>query len=296
MSATPLPIRSDRKPLVDAHAIEHHVADLSVTVGAEVRLGELRTRLTQNNQWLPIDGDDSLPVGRAVGLNSTGPLRLGYGAWRDLLLGTQFINHRGELITAGGRTVKNVAGYDLTKLMVGQGGELGQIVTITTRTYRLPTHALLARFDAGLNVGDLLPTPLRPQWAILTHDSLQCGYLGDERTVAHIQKQLAQINPVMVASRSVEQDISDRAAQWGWPEQGMARLTVPPANLRKITTEFAPDAWIADPVFGVILLRNAAAQPISHRGTIFMDGRLIPLGLTEAEAQLAERIRAAMRN
>ena len=81
--------------------------------------------------------------------NSTGPLRLGYGAWRDLLLGVQFTNGRGELITAGGRTVKNVAGYDLTKFMVGSHGVFGRLVTITTRTYRRPDRALVRAVSAG---------------------------------------------------------------------------------------------------------------------------------------------------
>ena len=67
----------------------------------------------------------------ALEMNSTGPLRLGFGAWRDLLLGAQFYNGRGELITAGGRTVKNVAGYDLTKFMVGQRGVFGRLLTLT---------------------------------------------------------------------------------------------------------------------------------------------------------------------
>src|SRR5947207_12535008 len=139
--------RENRTPLVPPGGIEHHVADLSATFAADVTLASAQRKLAETGQWLPIDGDSSKTLGELVDCNSTGPLRLGYGAWRDLLLGAQFTNGRGELITAGGRAVKNVAGYDLTKFMVGQGGVFGKLVTVTTRTYKRPTGAVIARFD-----------------------------------------------------------------------------------------------------------------------------------------------------
>src|SRR5438128_2074404 len=135
--------RPNRQPLVFPGDIDHHVADMTATMAADVTLAAVQAKFESTEQWLPIDGDPSLPVGQLVENNSTGPLRLGYGAWRDLLLGAQFANGRGELITAGGRTMKNVAGYDLTKFMVGQGGVFGKIVSITTRTYKRPTGAIL---------------------------------------------------------------------------------------------------------------------------------------------------------
>jgi glycolate oxidase FAD binding subunit len=153
-----------------------HVRDMTATIAADVTLGDVQVAMAEQHQWLPIDGDPSRPLGELIEHNSSGPLRLGYGAWRDLLLGVQFINHRGELITAGGRTVKNVAGYDLTKLMVGQHRQLGKIVTLTTRTYRRPAGAVVATFPPDLSlVQSLLPTPLKPQWMLLSPDALTCG-------------------------------------------------------------------------------------------------------------------------
>src|SRR5688572_30963415 len=138
--------RPDLQPLVAPGAIDHHVGDMTATVAADVSLRRVQEEIAGAGQWLPIDGDPDLSVGDLVETNSTGPLRLGYGAWRDLMLGAQFHNGAGELITAGGRTVKNVAGYDLTKVMVGQPGVFGRVVTITVRTYRKPEAALLATF------------------------------------------------------------------------------------------------------------------------------------------------------
>src|SRR3954470_16030681 len=130
-----------RSPLVPRGGIEHHVADLTATFAVEVTLNVAQEKLAAAGQWLPIDGPGGETLGSLVERNSTGPLRLGFGGWRDLLLGAQFTNGAGELITAGGRAVKNVAGYDLTKFMVGQFGVFGRVVTITTRTYKRPAAA-----------------------------------------------------------------------------------------------------------------------------------------------------------
>src|SRR5580704_11897690 len=157
---------------------------MTATFGADVTLTAAQEQLSTLDQWIPIDGDPASPIGDLIAFNSTGPLRLGYGAWRDMLLGLQFTNGRGELISAGGRTMKNVAGYDLTKFMVGSAGMFGKIIAVTARTYRRPQAALIARFPTdGKIVGTLIPTSLRPQWAMLTADALLCGYLGDRRTV-----------------------------------------------------------------------------------------------------------------
>src|SRR5690348_7683925 len=121
--------REPRAPLVGPGGIDCHVRDMTATVSADATLGEFQRRLAEHRQWAPIDGDSKQSVGTRVSTDSTGPLRLGYGAWRDLLLGVQFLNGRGQLITAGGKTVKNVAGYDLTKFMVGQRGIFGRLVT-----------------------------------------------------------------------------------------------------------------------------------------------------------------------
>src|SRR5262245_12413170 len=159
--------RDNRTPLVAPREVDHHIADLSATFAADVTLAAAQEKLAEQGQWLPIDGDSSRTLGELVEYNSTGPLRLGFGAWRDLLLGAQFTNGRGELITAGGRTVKNVAGYDLTKFMVGQYGIFGRLMTITTRTYKRPSHALLATFEPDVGMlNALLLTTCRPQWAL----------------------------------------------------------------------------------------------------------------------------------
>ena len=94
-----------------------HDGDLA----ADVTLGDAQRKLADIGQWLPVDGPAEASLGGLVDVNSTGPLRLGYGAGETCCWAASSPTRRGELITAGGRTVKNVAGYDLTKFMVGQG-------------------------------------------------------------------------------------------------------------------------------------------------------------------------------
>ena len=118
--------------------IEHAVDDLTVTVEAGMKLLDLQEKLRLHNQFLPIDinyADASL--GGIVATADTGSWRQRYGGVRDLLLGLSFIRDDGEVAKAGGRVVKNVAGYDLMKLFTGAYGTLGIMTQLTFRTYPL---------------------------------------------------------------------------------------------------------------------------------------------------------------
>jgi glycolate oxidase FAD binding subunit len=237
--------------------------DLTVTLAADVPLEQVQKQLGEAGQWLAVDGDPKAPVGKLVQDNSTGPLRLGFGAWRDLLLGCQFTNGRGELITAGGRTMKNVAGYDLSKFMVGQRGVFGKIVTITARTYRRPAASLIAAFAAPTaeervkRLSSLLPTDCRPQWALVNDEVLMCGYLADEPTLAYLGEALAAHRPMDVVRLTLEQDIQRRcewlAAAWAGQEQDLrCRASLPPARLAAFIAQARPERWVADPAFGIV--------------------------------------------
>ena len=89
-------------------------------------------------------------VGGLAALAACGPERLRYGAPRDLLLGLKFISGTGDLISAGGRVVKNVAGYDLTRLLVGSAGTLGLITELTFRVSSVPPRCLALAASGSL--------------------------------------------------------------------------------------------------------------------------------------------------
>lgn len=168
--------------------VEHYERDMTVRVHAGMALGDLQNALREKLQFLPIDGDDDMTIGEIVAHNVYGPMRLTYGSVRDLLLGLHFIDGRGRDIQPGGRTVKNVAGYDLTRFMVGSLGEFGIVHQATLRTYAIPEMALLIdlQVQAPKRVDSILPRWLladgAPAWLdlSLTEDGwrIRMGYLG----------------------------------------------------------------------------------------------------------------------
>ena len=123
-----------------AAVLEYDPATQVVGVQAGMSLGQLQTTLSEHGQWLPLrpPRGRQRTLGGIAALNACGPERLRYGAPRDLLLGLKFISGTGRQISAGGRVMKNVAGYDVTRLLVGSAGTLGFITELTFRIQSLP--------------------------------------------------------------------------------------------------------------------------------------------------------------
>ena len=120
--------------------IEYDQDNQFITVGSGVTLSALQDKLGQQNQWLPIRppfGTTETTIGALVATAEVGPERLAYGAPRDMLLGLQYIDSSGSMVSAGGKVVKNVAGYDMTRLLTGSMGTLG---FITEATWRISTR------------------------------------------------------------------------------------------------------------------------------------------------------------
>ena len=130
--------------------VEHYDAgDLTVGVGAGTTLAELDAMLAANRQMLPLDGacGEAATLGGALARNAQGPLQHGYGGVRDYCIGVRFVTGDGKRAKAGGRVVKNVAGYDLMKLLIGSFGTLG---VITSASFKLVPRPLnTATFAAG---------------------------------------------------------------------------------------------------------------------------------------------------
>ncbi|ABA24154.1 FAD linked oxidase-like protein [Trichormus variabilis ATCC 29413] len=117
--------------------IEHAVGDLTVTVEAGMKFSHLQKILADARQFLALDPSTpaSATIGGIVATSDTNSLRQRYGSVRDQLLGITFVRADGQIAKAGGRVVKNVAGYDLMKLFTGSYGTLGIITQVTFRVY-----------------------------------------------------------------------------------------------------------------------------------------------------------------
>lgn len=127
--------------------IEHEASDLTATVEAGARLSDLNRRLEQHNQHLPLDGavSEAGTVGGLLATNDTGPLRHHHGAPRDLLIGMTVVMADGLIASSGGRVVKNVAGYDIGRLVTGSHGALAAIVSATFKLAPVAPHSLTIR-------------------------------------------------------------------------------------------------------------------------------------------------------
>ena len=129
--------------------LDHPADDLTITVEAGMTLAELNRQLATKRQWLPIDAPESVraTVGGIVATNACGPRRYSHGTIGDYLLGIRAIDGCGEAYAGGGRVVKNAAGYNLPRLMVGSLGTLGVITQATFMVRPLPTHSALVICD-----------------------------------------------------------------------------------------------------------------------------------------------------
>jgi glycolate oxidase FAD binding subunit len=123
--------------------VEYEPADLTVTVEAGMRFAELQQRLAEEGQFLALDppAAEGATIGGVIATNASGPLRFAFGTARDLVIGTRVANPGGSLTRAGGRVVKNVAGYDLNKLYVGSLGTLSIIVELSFKLAPIPPAA-----------------------------------------------------------------------------------------------------------------------------------------------------------
>lgn len=129
-------VANARLSLVDDSAIVAYVPDdLTVTARAGTTLRELRDTLATHDQWIALDpeGGVDVTIGATVATCSFGPAAAFFGTPRDQVLGMTVVLGTGEIIHAGGRVVKNVAGFDLTRLMIGAWGTFGVITEITLR-------------------------------------------------------------------------------------------------------------------------------------------------------------------
>lgn len=129
---------------------EHDEANLTATVQAGLSVGELQRMLAEARQCLPLDAPEQATLGGVVASALSGPRRHIHGSARDLVLGLKVVTADGQMLKAGGKTMKNVAGYDFGKLLIGSWGTLGVITEITFRLVPFPKAcgAFVATFDA----------------------------------------------------------------------------------------------------------------------------------------------------
>ncbi len=138
--------------------LQYEPKDLTISVEAGIPYRELTALLAENRQMIPLDPPftETATIGGVLAANASGPRRRLFGTARDLVIGMQFATMEGKLVQSGGMVVKNVAGLDMAKLMIGSLGTLAAIATVNfklipmppqTRTFLMPFHSAEAAME-----------------------------------------------------------------------------------------------------------------------------------------------------
>jgi glycolate oxidase FAD binding subunit len=233
--------------------LAHRYGDMTVTAEAGMPFALLNRRLAEHRQYLPVDSAfDVATVGGIVATNDAGPLRHRYGTPRDLLIGVTLATSDGRLVKAGGSVVKNVAGYDLGKLVSGSHGTLAAIVDATFKLLPIPlasttlvgtyadgnalAHdvAVLQGSQVELTSFDLCASE-EGRWILLMRMASSPG--ATEAQVAEARR-LISTAPAVVTGEE-EQTLWAEQIRTPWSEGGtIVRLSWLPASLPAVT------AWL----------------------------------------------------
>mgnify|MGYP005834399987 CR=1 FL=1 len=193
------------------------IDNLTLTAESGITLSQIQRHLAKQGKgyFLPLDPPftDKATLGGIVATNSSGPRRLMYGTARDLIIGMKAVFPNGDVVVSGGKTVKNVSGYDLCKLLIGSFGTLGVICEITFKLLPLPERetSLLVPFksleDADAFVQEITHSQLLPA-SIETLNALAVSVLKYRVSLPADGSYLVAIGLEGVAE-STERQISD---------------------------------------------------------------------------------------
>jgi glycolate oxidase FAD binding subunit len=205
--------------LVSLHRLnrirEHAQGDLVASFDAGIALSDANAALGRERQWLPLDPRAAAraTIGGIVATNDSGPHRHRYGSPRDLVIGIELVTGAGTRARAGGRVVKNVAGYDLARVMSGSFGCLGAIVGATFKLAPLPEAAATLRV-AARNAAELASLA-----AMVTGSQLEpvaCEIAADPRAPEAASRWLlllrfASVRPAVAAAIDAARELLGRA-------------------------------------------------------------------------------------
>ncbi|HEX6938076.1 MAG TPA: FAD-binding protein [Longimicrobiales bacterium] len=301
--------------------VEYDPGEFTFTALAGTRLAEIDALLARNGQHLPFDPPlacDGATLGGTVaaGLNGSGRLR--YGGVRDFIIGVRLVDGTGRLVRGGGKVVKNAAGFDLPKLMVGSLGRLGVIVEVSFKVFPAPPAWRTLRVtcggieDATALVVSLGRLPLELEALdIEPPDTVVIRVSGDD---ASLDAHAARVGAATRRPYTVDKGEGEaaywrgqRAFAWVAPDAWLVKVPVTPRRL--VALEWTLAALDVPRRYGVAgnvaWLAWPAGRPLADFGRIGLSGLVVRgpsldgaspwLGPTPAGAALfAERVKRAL--
>ena len=288
--------------------LEYEPADLTCRVEAGMRLSDLQAALGAQGQRLPLDPPhpERATVGGMVAANTNGLTRGRYGTVRDWVIGIAVAYPSGKVARAGGKVVKNVAGYDLMKLHIGALGTLGVVAEVNFKVQARPEMeaTLLAQFDAPettLEVGlKLAHQYLAPAAAVVVDSdaggwTLALKFEGYAREVQAAKDQAVRFVREAggtLDAAEVPPAFWDAARDWSTPadDDVVLRAIVPLTSSPRVMAAVPPDARVlAQPASGLVDVRLAApsaAEALSRlRLAAGADGQVVVIAAPAALKQ-----------
>jgi glycolate oxidase FAD binding subunit len=287
--------------------LEYEPADLTCRVEAGIRLSDLQSVLGAQGQRLPLDPPhpDRATAGGMVAANANGLGRARYGTVRDWVIGIAVAYPSGKVARAGGKVVKNVAGYDLMKLHIGALGTLGVVAEVNFKVQAIPESqaTVLGHFEAAgpaFNAGlQLARAYLAPAAAIVVDRRAlwECGITADwpwtlalklEGYAREVEQARDQAGRTIrdaggrVEGQDVPATFWDAARDWSAPEGDVVllRAIAPIASVPAFSSAVPPEArMIVQPAAGVVDVRVTSASAASSlqrlRSVAGEDGQVV---------------------
>jgi len=233
--------------------LEHEAGDLTCTVEAGIRLSALSAALARAGQRLSLDPPGDPTIGACLAGNLSGPLRHRFGAPRDLVLGVTLVLADGTIVSAGGKVVKNVAGYDLGKLVCGSRGRLAFIGRVSLRLHPAPAAAATVVVETADPAG-VAATLLGSQLVPSALDVLHPG-----RVAVLFEGGAAAVSAQVVATQALVGGAEADVTVWGESRErqgaALGRTSFVPGALGAFL-DGVPEA-IVRPAAGIAFLPNA---------------------------------------
>ncbi len=211
--------------------VDYEPAEMVAVVEAGTRVGALRSRLAEGGQEWPADAPDDATVGGVLASGASSSRRLKVGALRDTVLEAEVVTGDGRFVRSGARTVKNVTGYDLHKLMVGSLGTLGIVVQVALKLRPLPEARRTVRFEGGLELATALLGAVPAAAAVLaTPGGVE---LRLEGWAEEVDEQAHAAAALLEPIDSVEDAPFPRARPWE-SSNVVVEVAVPPSRLADV--------------------------------------------------------------
>lgn len=305
------PVRAEKTISLrdDAGVVGYVPGDLTLTARAGTTLSEIAKTTREHDQWLPLDpyGSPDGTIGATLATASAGPLSSSFGLPRDLVLGVEFVNGRGEVVRGGGKVVKNVAGFDLSRLITGSWGTLGVITEVTLRLYARPKAD--RSFSIPLDGSEkeipsllraIVMSPLAPfALVLLNRRAARMVAIGDTPTglirlggnEAMVRAQAAALAQI-TSPREVDTDIWERLRRFDDGAATVVRISALPRQFLAVSARILGDdaaetRTCIDPRRGVLRLAVGETGDADD-GAVHSGG---PVDFSESVGTIFEKLR-----